>query len=88
MLPPLDSNGWPGTETTPQPDDTGPSWPKSHAGGASALHVHRQGANLGLQGLRFATGIVETATGRNSMLERVSGDLQPPSPESASPCAS
>ncbi len=38
---PLYSNGWPGTETMPQPDDTGPSWPKSHAGGASALPLHR-----------------------------------------------
>lgn len=29
---------------------TGPSWPKSHAGGASAALRYRQGANLGLQG--------------------------------------
>jgi len=45
MLTSLDSNGWPGT---------GPSWPESYTGGAGALLVYRQGANRGLQGLRFA----------------------------------
>src|SRR5690554_4608936 len=54
MLTTLDSNGWLGTGTMPRQDDTGPSWPNSYTGGASALLVYRQGANRGLQGLRFA----------------------------------
>lgn len=36
------------------PGKTGPSWPKANTGGASAALRHRQGANRGLQGLRFA----------------------------------
>lgn len=54
MLTSLDANGWPGMGTMPRRDGTGPSWPESYTGGASALLVYRQGANLGLQGLRFA----------------------------------
>jgi hypothetical protein len=34
--------------------ERGPSWPKSDTGGASAALRYRQGANRGLQGLRFA----------------------------------
>jgi len=36
------------------PGERGPSWQSSHTGGASAALRHRQGANRGLQGLRFA----------------------------------
>lgn len=54
MLTSLDANGWPGMATMPRQDRTGPSWPDSYTGGASALLVYRQGANRGLQGLRFA----------------------------------
>lgn len=54
MLTYLDSNGWPDMGTMPSRDGTGPSWPDSDTGGASALLVYRQGANRGLQGLWFA----------------------------------
>jgi len=54
MLTSLDANGWPDMGTMPRRDGPGPSWPDSYTGGASALLVYRQGANRGLQGLRFA----------------------------------
>ena len=40
------------------PGKRGPSWRYSNTGGASAAFRHRQGANRGLQGLRFAPGSV------------------------------
>jgi len=54
MLTSLDANGRLGMGTMSRRDGTGPSWPDSYTGGASALLVYRQGANRGLQGLRFA----------------------------------
>jgi len=54
MLTSLDANGRSGMGTMSRRDGTGPSWPHSYTGGASALLVYRQGANRGLQGLRFA----------------------------------
>jgi hypothetical protein len=35
-------------QTLPRQDGTGPSWPESYTGGASALLVYRQDANRGL----------------------------------------
>lgn len=57
MLTSLDSNGWPDMRTMLRRDGPGPSWPDSYTGGASALLAYRQGANLGLQGLRFAVTV-------------------------------
>ena len=54
MLTSLDANDQPDMGTMSRRDGTGPSWPDSYTGGASALLVYRQGANRGLQGLRFA----------------------------------
>lgn len=65
MLTPLDTNGWPDKGTMPRPDGTGPSWPDSYTGGASALPLHRQAANLGLQGLRFASRNLEVTVTDN-----------------------
>jgi len=56
MLTSLDANDRPDMGTMPRRDGTGPSWPDSYTGGASALLVYREGANQGLQGLRFALG--------------------------------
>ena len=57
MLTSLDSTGRSGIGTVHRQDSTGPSWPESYTGGASAVLAYRQGANLGLQGLRFAVTV-------------------------------
>lgn len=54
MLTSLDSNGWLDMPTMPRGDGAGPFWPESYTGGASALLAYCQGANRGLQSLRFA----------------------------------
>jgi len=69
MLTSLDSNGWAGMGTMPRRDGTGPSWPHSYTGGASALFVYRLGANRGLQGLRFALVVLVVGSAAGSCTE-------------------
>ena len=57
MLTALGSNGGLGSLTPTLQDATGPSRGSSYAGGGSAALGYRQGANRGLQGLRFAPGV-------------------------------
>ena len=54
MLTSLCAIGWLRTGTMPQRADIGLSWLESYTGGTSALPLHCQGANRGLQGLQFA----------------------------------
>jgi len=54
MLTSIDANGWQDMGVMPRRDRTSPSLPDSYTVGASAALPHRQGANRGLQGLRFA----------------------------------